>query len=103
MTFENIFVALFLFAWLFCGFVPWLVSSVLSRGNAGLAYLPLSMFAAVVAGLAVPMLGKDDAAGIWLSFGAALAAPSLLLGARRFSLGAAPGKSLASAHREHLE
>lgn len=104
MTFENIFLTLFVFGWLLCGAVPWLVSSVLSRGTTGLAYLPLSMFAALVAGLAVPALGKSDGTGLLMSVVAALVVPSLLLGARRFSLGAAPrGQSLATEPREHIE
>lgn len=86
--FTLIFVGLFVAAWLFLGLVPWLAMSVATRGNAGLVNLPLSLFAGVVGGLAVPLLGKDDAAGIWLSMVAALAVPSVLLVARRLSLGA---------------
>lgn len=86
--FTLIFVSLFVAAWLFLGLVPWLVLSVATRGNAGLANLPLCLFAGVVGGLAVPLFGKDDATGIWLSMVAALAVPSVLLAARRLSLGA---------------
>jgi len=86
--FEAIFITLFVAAWLFCGFVPWLAFSVATRGNAGLGYLPLSMFAGVVAGMAVPLLGADDASGIWLSMVAAAAVPAGLLTLKRFSLGA---------------
>lgn len=86
--FEAIFLSLFIAAWLFLGFIPWLAFSVATRGNAGLAYLPLSMFAGVVAGMAVPILGADDAAGIWWSMLAAAAVPALLLGVKQFSLGA---------------
>jgi hypothetical protein len=95
-VFTLIFVSLFVISWLFLGFIPWLVLSVATRGNAGLVNLPLCLFAAVVAGLAVPLLGKNDFAGLWLSGLAAIVAPSLLLAARRFSMGAGealPGRS----------
>ncbi len=85
--FTLIFVSLYVVSWLVLGFLPWLALSVATRGNAGLANLPLCLFAAVVAGLAVPLLGKDDMAGIWLSGVAAVTVPSLLLAARRFSMG----------------
>ncbi len=90
MLFDAIFIALFVGGWTLCAFVPWLALSVLTRGRAGLANLPLCLFAGVVAGLAVPILGLDNAAGIWLSLGASFVAPSLLLAARRFSMGPAP-------------
>jgi len=90
VLFDAIFIALFLAGWLLCAFVPWLALSVLTRGNAGLANLPLCLFAGVVAALAVPVFGLDNAAGIWVSFGASFVAPSLLLTARRFSMGPAP-------------
>lgn len=90
MLFAAIFIALFLFGWLLCAFVPWLAVSVFTRGDAGLGNLPLCLFAGVVAGLAVPILGLDNAPGIWVSFGASFVIPSLLLAARRFSMGATP-------------
>jgi hypothetical protein len=90
VLFDAIFIALFLSGWLLCAFVPWLALSVRTRGNAGLANLPLCLFAGVVAGVAVPMLGLDNAAGILVSLGAAFVAPTLLLAARRFSMGPAP-------------
>lgn len=86
MLFEFIFVSLFVVAWLICGFVPWLALSVCTRGGAGLINLPLCLFAAVVAGLAVPLLGVTGVPGVWISVGAAVAVPSLLLGLRRLSL-----------------
>lgn len=84
--FAAIFISLFVAAWLILGFLPWLVLSVATRGNAGLGMLPLSMLAGLVAGLSVPLLGKDDGAGIWISLIAAFLAPCFLLAARRFSL-----------------
>lgn len=89
--FTLIFVSLFVAAWLLLGLAPWLVVSVATRGNAGLANLSLCMFAGLVGGLAVPLLGKDDLAGIWISMAAALVAPSFLLAARRWSVGALAG------------
>lgn len=88
MPFEAIFLTIFFAGWAICGFVPWLALSVATRGNAGLGNLPLCIFASVVAGSAVPLLGLDDATGIWVSFAAALIAPSALLTARRFASGA---------------
>ena len=100
MLFDAIFLSLFFSGWLICGFIPWLVVSVATRGEAGLAYLPLSMFAGVVAGLAIPVLGADGSKGIWLSFVAALSVPSLLLAARRFSLHA-PGHTPIPSPEQH--
>jgi hypothetical protein len=92
-VFTFIFVSLFVLGWLLLGFIPWLTLSVATRGNAGLVNLPLCLLAAVVAGLAVPLLGKDDAQGLWMSALAALVAPGLLLAARRFSLGHAEAQT----------
>lgn len=83
--FTLIFVSLFLVAWLFLAFVPWLVLSVATRGNAGLGNLPLCLFTGVVAALAIPVLGMEDERGIWLSMAAAFVAPSLLLAVRRMT------------------
>lgn len=91
--YTLIFVSLFVAGWLILAFIPWLVLSVATRGNAGLLNLPLCLVAGVVAGLAVPLLGKDDAVGMWLSAMAALLVPSLLLAARRFSLSASEAVS----------
>lgn len=88
MLFDAIFISLFVAGWLVCGLVPWLILSVATRGHAGLLNLPLCLFTGVVAGLAVPVLGLDNTAGIGVSFGAALVAPAMLLAARRFALGA---------------
>lgn len=92
--YTLIFVSLFVAGWLFLAFLPWLAFSVATRGNAGLVNLPLCLFAGAVAGLAVPLLGKDDMAGVWLSAAAALVAPALLMVLRRFS--ASAGKAVAS-------
>ncbi len=87
MLFDAIFLTIFFSAWALCGLVPWLVLSVKTRGEAGLGMLPLCIFAGIVAGPAVPLLGIDNATGIWVSLAAALVAPTALLAARRFSLG----------------
>lgn len=88
MSFDQIFLTLFLAGWALCGIPPWLVASVLTRGNAGLVFLPISMGVAVLCGLLIPFLGATGLGGIWLSFAAAIAGPSLLLGARRFAASA---------------
>ena len=88
MLFELIFISIFVVGWLILGFFPWLALSVATRGHAGLRTLPLSLFAGVIGGLAVPFLIRDDGLGLILSFVAALAVPSLLLAAQRYALGA---------------
>jgi hypothetical protein len=79
VLFEFIFISLFVLGWLLCGYLPWLALSIATRGHAGLGFLPLCLFAGVVAGLAVPVLGLDDANGLWLSFLVAFVAASGLL------------------------
>ncbi len=86
MLFDLIFLSIFVVAWLICGFAPWLVLSIATRGEAGLINLPLCLFAAVVAGFAVPVFGANGVAGLWISLLAAVAVPSILLALRRFSL-----------------
>lgn len=83
--YTAIFLSLIVAAWLLLGFLPWLAWSVATRGQAGLGMLPLCLFGALVAGLAVPVLGKDDGMGMVISGVAAVAAPTLLLVARRLS------------------
>lgn len=87
MLFTLIFVALFVVGWSICGLLPWVVNSALTRGNAGLGYLPLSIFAANVAGAAVPVLGADGTRGLWLSFVAAVLVPTVLMVIRWFAVG----------------
>lgn len=87
MLFNAIFLTIFFAAWALCGFLPWFVLSIATRGNAGLGMLPLCIFTGVVAGPAVPLLGLDSVTGIWVSLVAALVVPSALLAIRRFSLG----------------
>jgi branched-subunit amino acid transport protein AzlD len=90
VLFNLLFITLYVLGWLALGFLPWLVLSVTTRGNAGLRYLPLSMGAGVVGGLAVPIF-RDDGLGLILSFVVALAFPTLLLTARRASRRWQPG------------
>jgi len=90
--FEVIFLGLLLAGWLAIGVVPWVAVSVATRGEAGLANLPLCLVASVAGGLLVPVVGLTDATGLWLSFLAALLLPSGLMIARRLSLGAVPGR-----------
>jgi hypothetical protein len=78
-VFTLIFVGLMVAGWLFLSFLPWLVWSVVTRGNAGLVNLPLCLFAGVVAGLAVPILVRDDEWGLVWSGLAAVFVPFGLL------------------------
>lgn len=84
--YTFIFVSIMVVGWCVLGFIPWLAWSVATRGRAGLSNLPLCIFGATVAGLAVPLLGKDDGAGIWLSALAALSAATLLLAIRHLAI-----------------
>ncbi len=101
--FTAIFVTLFVLGWLACGTLVWLACSVVTRGQAGLWYLPLCWFASLVAGLAVPILGKDDADGIWISLLVASATPAVLMLARlagaRALAGSSQGSEAAAAGR----
>ena len=83
MLFTLLFVTLYVLGWLALGFVPWLVLSLMTRGHAGVRYLPLSMGTGVVGGLAVPILFRDDGLGLILSFVVALLLPTLLLAIQR--------------------
>jgi hypothetical protein len=79
MIFDVIFISAFVIGWLICGYLPWLVKSVVTRGNAGLKYLPICLFAAVVVGLAVPILGFDGWYGLVTSFALAAIVSAALL------------------------
>jgi len=83
VLFSAIFITLYVLGWLALGFVPWLVLSVITRGNAGLRYLPLSLFVGVVGGLLVPVLIRDDGLGLILSFVLALVLPTVVLAIQR--------------------
>ena len=90
MLFDALFITLFVIGWLALGFLPWLVMSVATRGNAGIRYLLPSMAAGVVGGLAVSF-ARDDGLGLILSFVVAFVFPTLLLTARRISRRRQPG------------
>ena len=86
MLFELIFISLYLAGWLACGFAPWLAVSVATRGHAGLHMLPVCLFGGVVGGLAVPILVRQDLAGLVMSFVAAILVPAGLIAAQRLAL-----------------
>ncbi len=90
MLFDALFITLFVIGWLALGFVPWLVLSVATGGNAGMRYLLPSMAAGAVGGLLVSFV-RDDGLGLILSFVVALAFPTLLLTVRRISRRRQPG------------
>jgi hypothetical protein len=83
--FDPIVGAIFIGFWMTLGIVPWLVASILTRGSAGLALLPICMLAGAAGGMLVPFLGFTNVSGIWLSFLAAVALPGFLMAARRFA------------------
>lgn len=85
--FHLIFAVAFIALWMLIGMLPWLASSIRSRGNAGMVFLPVCMLAGVAGGLLVPFLGLTGAGGVWLSLLAALLVPTMLVVARHVSLG----------------
>ena len=103
MLFNLIFLSLFAIGWLICAFLPWLILSVATRGRAGMAYLPLCLFAGVVAGIAVPVLGLDDGTGLIVSFAMAAAVPTMLLLLGRYSRGSRAALAEARRSLHHRE
>lgn len=83
MLFTLIFLGLLVAGWLICAYIPWVIASLLTRGHAGMAMLPLCLFAGLVAAVAVPLLGADGVAGLWVSFALAALTPAALLAAHR--------------------
>lgn len=101
--FTAIFVAVFVGAWAICGAGAWLVAAVATRGNAGLGMLPVAMATGIVAGLAVPLLARDDGVGLAMSLAGAVAMPAALLGARFFARPASRREGLRSAGLPRVE
>jgi len=87
-SFDALALTLLVAAWTVFGAIPWLVLSVVSRGNAGLAFLPAAMLTGVVGALVVPIVGATGLTGLFVSFPAALAASAALLAARKLRLSA---------------
>ena len=85
MIFDLVFLGAFVAGWLGCGYLPWLLLSVASRGNAGLGRLPVALFGGLVGALAVPLLGLDNATGLWLSFLVAFLTSATLLALARLA------------------
>jgi hypothetical protein len=75
MTVEArvLFVILFFTAWAFCGLIAWAALAVLKRGRGAAYALPASIAAACVFGVAIPLAGFDDQAGLLISVLAAVA------------------------------
>ena len=103
MLFNLIFLSLFVAGWLICAFLPWLVLSVATHGHAGMGYLPLCLFAGVVAGIAVPVLGLNDGSGLIVSFALAAAVPATLLAVGRYSRGSRAALAEARRALHHRE
>lgn len=101
MLFDLIFLGLFFAGWLLCAYVPWVVLSVATRGNAGMILLPVCLFTGVVAALTVPVLGFEGTGGLWFSFVAAAGASVVVLALRRFAAPASTG--MAAIHRADQE
>lgn len=85
LTFDLIAGSLLVAGWLAAAYLPWVVLSVITRGNAGMAMLPLSLFAGLTAALAVPLLGATGGRGLASSFLLAMVVPAAMLAARRLA------------------
>ena len=85
MIFDLVFLGAFVAVWLGCAYLPWLVLSLSTRGRAGLGRLPLALFGGLVGALAVPLLGLDNATGLWLSFLVAFLSSATALGLARLA------------------
>jgi len=85
VLFSLLFLTLYTLGWLAIGFVPWLILSVITRGNAGLRHIPISLLSGVVGGLAVPLLIRQDGLGLILSFVLAFVFPALVLAIQRMT------------------
>src|SRR5574341_2360438 len=75
MTVEArvLFVVLFFAVWAFMGLLIWASVAVLRRGDGAIFALPLSLAGACAAGVALPLAGLDDGAGLLLSLVTAMA------------------------------
>lgn len=93
----------FIFAvWCFLGLMAWAAAAVVTRGRGALPALPLALAAGCAAGVAVPVLGARDLAGLFVSLfaatiGAALGSVAGIFVARRLG---ADGLSTGSARRK---
>jgi len=89
---------LFLFAvWCFLGLIAWAVAAVVVRGRGALPALPLGLAGAAAAGVAVPLVGMDDASGFFISLAAALVGGALGAGG-----GIVLARRLSSADKERI-
>jgi hypothetical protein len=86
LLFVLIFLGAELAGWALCAYLPWLVVSIATHGEAGLGMLALCLFAGVVCAIAVPVLGAQDKVGLWISFPVAAGVSALLLTLRRLTL-----------------
>jgi hypothetical protein len=68
------FVLFFFVVWCFLGLTTWVVAAVIARGRGALPALPLALAAASAAGVAIPLAGLDNAAGLFLSLATAFIA-----------------------------
>jgi hypothetical protein len=72
------FVLFFVAVWCFLGLIAWAVSAIIARGRGALPVLPLALTAASAAGVAIPLVGLDDATGFFLSLATALLAGAIV-------------------------
>ncbi|MBI5948369.1 MAG: hypothetical protein HY875_09545 [Chloroflexi bacterium] len=99
-SFDAIALTLLLAGWAIAGAIPWLALSVATRGNAGLAFLPIAMITGVIGALVVPIVGATGATGLVVSFPVAFFASAALLAARKLSLSVSHPADPVAAHGE---
>jgi hypothetical protein len=61
------FVLFFFAVWCFLGLLAWCMAAIFARGRGALPALPIALAAACAGGVAVPLIGLDNAPGFFLS------------------------------------
>jgi hypothetical protein len=65
------FLLFFFTVWCFLGLFAWCIGAIFARGRGALPALPMALAAACAFGVAVPIIGLDNAPGFFLSLAAA--------------------------------
>jgi hypothetical protein len=65
---DALFISLFVFGWLLCSGLVWLILAAQRRGRAALATLPAALILGCLSALLLPILGFRDGRALALSF-----------------------------------
>ena len=65
---DALFISLFVFGWLLCAGLVWLILAAYRRGRAAFSTLPASLIVGCLAALLLPALGFRDGRALALSF-----------------------------------